>query len=93
MRAPIVRIIDRGDETTVIGAISRRFDGESAQLLRAVLALHARPATRAEVIAGLAALSDDGVVPEGPVDQLINLLEHDGVLVAPRPHVRVPATR
>ena len=93
VRAPIVRIVDRRDETTVLGKVARRFDGASAGLLRALLEIHGRPVSRTDVMARLAELADDGVVPEAPVDQLIALLVEDGVLVAATPIVRIPATR
>jgi SAM-dependent methyltransferase len=55
VRAPVVRIFDRGTSTTVIGPHgARRFDGDSAALLRAVLELHARPIGRSQLLAELA---------------------------------------
>jgi len=95
VRAPVVRIVDHGGSTTVIGPTAvRRFDGDSAALLRAVLEIHARPVGRAQVLAALAAragLELDAVqLPAAPIDELIALLVSDGVLVAaaaamPRP--------
>ena len=88
VRAPIVRIVDRGDTTTVIApAATRRFDGDTAELVRVVLELHARPLARAELLVALAERAG-GPVPEAPIDQLLALLVEDGVLVAPRPIVR-----
>jgi 3-polyprenyl-4-hydroxybenzoate decarboxylase/SAM-dependent methyltransferase len=56
VRAAVVRIVDHGTSTTVIGPHSaRRFDGDSAALLRAVLDLHARPIGRDQLFADLAA--------------------------------------
>src|ERR1043166_1885032 len=56
VRAPVVRIVDRGASTTVIGReVARRFDGDSAELLRAVLDIHALPTSRARLLAELAA--------------------------------------
>ncbi len=87
VRAPVVRIFDRGDTTTVIGNATLAFTGDSAQLVRAVVELYARPLTRAQLFAGLGEISDD--VPEAPVDELVALLEREGVLVA----VRAPAAQ
>jgi len=81
IRAPIVRIVDRGDSSTVIGPRGAlRFDADSAQLLRAVLEICARPTTRAELLAALAERSA-GDVPAQPVDDLLALLIRDGILV------------
>jgi len=55
VRAAVVRIVDHGDSTTVIGPQhARRYAGDSAELLRAVLELHGRPLTRSELFAELA---------------------------------------
>src|SRR5215470_1347834 len=67
VRAPIVRVADRGDETIVIGATgtARQFTGDSAALVRAVLEICSRPVTRAELLAELAARAGEPV-PEAP---------------------------
>ena len=84
VRAAIVRIVDHGESTTVIGPRGAlRFDGDSAGLLRAVLDLHGSPLTRAELLTALAEQSG-GEVPDRPVDELMTLLEREGVLVVPR---------
>jgi len=85
VRAPVVRIVDHGTTTTVIGAQAvRRFDGDSAALLRAVLEIHARPVGRAQLLAELAARAgaEASALPAEPIDQLVALLVADGVLVA-----------
>jgi len=92
VRAPVVRIVDRGDETIVINQLARRFAGDSAALLRAVLAIHMRPTTRSELFAELERLSG-GAVPAQPVDELIALLAGDGVLIAPAPIARAALSR
>jgi SAM-dependent methyltransferase/3-polyprenyl-4-hydroxybenzoate decarboxylase len=100
VRAPVVRIVDHGASTTVIGpTVTRQFDGDSAALLRAVLELHRRPIGRAQLLRGLAALANPRVpgqppedpsrqppeqVSEQPVDELVALLVADGVLVPAR---------
>jgi SAM-dependent methyltransferase len=93
-RAAIVRIIDHGASTTVIGPRGAlRFDGDSAQLLRAVLEIHARPTTRDQLLATLAERSGSDV-PTTPVDELLALLVRDGVLVDARePALPQPGTR
>ncbi len=89
VRAAVVRILDHGDATLVIGPRGvLRFDGESAGLLRAVLELHGTPISRSALLAELAALSGTPV-PEAPVDELLTILEREAVLVAARP----PPTR
>jgi SAM-dependent methyltransferase/3-polyprenyl-4-hydroxybenzoate decarboxylase len=91
-RAAVVRIFDHGDAITILGRVSRRFEGDSAGLLRAVLELHEQPINRDELMHQLAARSG-GVVPEGPVDELCTLLETEGILVVPRPEAARPLTR
>jgi SAM-dependent methyltransferase/3-polyprenyl-4-hydroxybenzoate decarboxylase len=93
VRAPVVKIVDRGASTTVLGPeLVRRFDGDSAALLRAVLEIHARPVGRGELFAELArrAGTPAGELPARPIDELVALLVEDGVLVAARP-APVPA--
>ena len=88
MRAAVVRIVDHGAATTVIGpATVRRFDGDSAALLRAVLDLHLRPINRTQLVVALAAAAGQppDALPAEPIDQLIALLVADGVLIAARP--------
>jgi SAM-dependent methyltransferase len=92
LRAPVVRVVDRGDETTVIGKQVRRFSGDSAALVRAVLEICARPVTRDELFAELAARAG-GEVPAEPVGQLLAMLVEDHVLVEPRPVTAVPLAR
>lgn len=88
----MVRILDHGAATTVIGpSATRRFDGESALLLRAVLDIHARPMSRRQLFEALAVYTGQAVddLPAAPIDELVALLAQDGVLVAPPP----PAVR
>lgn len=85
VRAGVVRIVDRGDEWLVIGPrVTRKLAGDSAELLRAVLEIHARPVTRSELFDELRA-QVGGEFPAAPVDELVAMLVEDGVLVAPRP--------
>jgi len=81
IRAPVVRVFDRGETTTVIGATgTRTFEGDSAALVRAVLEIHGTPCDRARLFAALAQASG-GEVPAAPVDQLVELLVADRVLI------------
>ncbi len=67
VRAPVVRIVDHGASTTVIGpTVTRRFDDDSAALLRAVLELHRRPIGRAQLLQELAALANPRVPGQPP---------------------------
>jgi SAM-dependent methyltransferase len=85
VRAQVVRIVDHGDATMVIGPRGAlRFEGDSAALLRAVLEIHGTPVTRGELFAELAERSA-GDVPEQPVDELVAILERERVIVAARP--------
>jgi SAM-dependent methyltransferase/3-polyprenyl-4-hydroxybenzoate decarboxylase len=93
VRAPVVTIVDHGASTTVLGPERvRRFDGDSAALLRAVLEIHARPVGRSELFAELArrAGTAPGELPAQPIDELIALLVGDGVLVDVRPAPMMP---
>jgi SAM-dependent methyltransferase len=85
VRAPVVRIVDHGDDTIVLGpnGVAHKFSGDSAALVRAVLEISASPVTRAELFAELARRAGD--VPEPPVDELVALLEADHVLLASSP--------
>jgi 3-polyprenyl-4-hydroxybenzoate decarboxylase len=88
VRAPVVKIVDHGASTTVLGReLVRLFEGDSAALLRAVLEIHARPVTRTELFAELArrAGTTPEALPAQPIDELIALLVSEGVLVAARP--------
>jgi SAM-dependent methyltransferase len=83
VRAPIVRIVDRGDTTTILGAKgARTFTGDSAHLVRAVLELHAHPLAKEALLAELAARAG-APVPASIVDELLALLVEDGALIAP----------
>lgn len=88
IRASVVRILDHGDTTTVIGPkATRSYSGDSAELLRAILEIYTREITRDELFGELAQRTG-GEVPPAPVDQLIALLVEDGVLVTPRAPVQ-----
>jgi SAM-dependent methyltransferase/3-polyprenyl-4-hydroxybenzoate decarboxylase len=95
VRAPVVRIFDHGTSTTVIGpAAARRFEGDSAALVRAVLEIHARPVGRAQLLTELAARAgaeSPAQLPAAPIDELVAVLVSDGVLVVARELPSPPA--
>lgn len=96
VRAPVVRIVDHGASTTVLGPeVARRFDGDSAALLRAVLEIHARPVRRAQLLDELAARAGTtpAELPVPPIDELVALLIGDGVLVEAPPVATAAAGR
>jgi 3-polyprenyl-4-hydroxybenzoate decarboxylase len=92
VRAPIVRVADGRDETIVIGAAgtARRYSGDSAELVRAVLDICTRPVTRAELFAALEARAG-GPVPAEPIEQLLALLEEDRIVTRAQALPRPPA--
>jgi SAM-dependent methyltransferase len=83
VRANVVRIVDRGDDITVIGKAVRRFSGDSGALVRAVLEICARPVTREELLAELTERAGREV-PTEPIDQVLEMLAVDQIIVEPR---------
>jgi len=81
VRAAVVRAWDQHGDTTLIGrdGNARRFQAESAALLRAVLEALRAPLTRAELAAEIAAQAG-GADAGAPLDQLIALLLELGVI-------------
>jgi hypothetical protein len=93
VRAPIVRIVDHGDATHVLGPrATRRYDGDSAALVRAVLELFAQPLTTEQLHVALAEQAGADF-PRAPVDALCAQLVEDGVLVVPQPASPRPVGR
>src|SRR5512139_17169 len=91
IRAPIVRIVDHGDTTTILGPRGARvFDGDSAALVRAVLDIHATAVTREALLAELADRAGADV-PAAMIDQLLAILVEDGALVTPVQQARPAA--
>jgi 3-polyprenyl-4-hydroxybenzoate decarboxylase/predicted O-methyltransferase YrrM len=87
-RARVIRAWDHADTTTVLGAdgVQRRFSGDSAELVRAVLGFVRAPRAPADLLAHLAELTGGPVDPRGPVDEILALLEAAGAVR------RAPAT-
>jgi SAM-dependent methyltransferase/3-polyprenyl-4-hydroxybenzoate decarboxylase len=82
VRAAIVRAFDRGDTTTVLGDHGDvlRFSGESAELVRAILAAVVAPQTRESLLARLSELAETEVRWLGAVADTMTHLEAAGVV-------------
>jgi SAM-dependent methyltransferase/3-polyprenyl-4-hydroxybenzoate decarboxylase len=78
----VIRAYDRGDDTTIVGAdgASRRFSGDSAALVRAILEFVAIARTPAELLAHLSTLAEAEVKPEGAVEEALALLLEAGAV-------------
>src|SRR4051812_8242537 len=81
-RARVLRAYDHRDTTTVLGddGALRRFSGDSAELVRAILGLTASPRTPAELLARLSELAGAPVAWDGVVEETIAILEAAGAL-------------
>lgn len=94
VRSSNVRIVDHGEHTTVVardGSI-RRFDGDSARLVRVLLDHSTRPVTRAELLAVIAEASGAPLdaTSVSVVDQALAVLRGTGVLDEPSPEKAPP---
>lgn len=91
-RTQVIRAYDRGGDTTLLGAdgVARRFTGDSAALVRAILAYVTLPRAPAELLAHLSALAETEVRPEGAVEEALALLQEAGAVhrSAPAPAPR-----
>jgi 3-polyprenyl-4-hydroxybenzoate decarboxylase len=87
VRAPHVRIVDHGEQTTIVGRDGslRRLDGDSAQLVRAMLDHTTRPITRTELLGAIARDTAAELDPTAVavIDEATRLLRQSGVLVEP----------
>ncbi len=87
VRAPHVRIVDHGEHTTVVArdGSMRRFDGDSASLVRVLLDHATRPVTRDGLLAAIADAAGGPLDAGGVsvVDEAIAVLRATGVLAAP----------
>ncbi len=81
-RRSALRAYDHGDTTTVLGddGALRRFSGESAELVRAILGLTASARTRPDILRRLSELAGAPVPWNGAVEETIALLEAAGAL-------------
>ena len=89
VRAPHARIVDHGEHTTVIArdGSMRRFEGESAQLVRVLLDHATRAVTRSQLLTAVARATDAELDDSATavVDQALAILRSTGVLIdAPR---------
>jgi 3-polyprenyl-4-hydroxybenzoate decarboxylase len=81
-RARVIRAWDHRGTTTLLGAdgVQRRFSGDSAELVRAVLGFVAARRSPAELLAHLAELTGAPVAAGGVVDEALALLEAAGAV-------------
>lgn len=86
-RAPVIRAYDHDGDTTLLGSdgVARRFTGDSAALVRAILAFVTSPRTPAELLAHLSALAEAEVRPEGAVEEALSLLQEAGAVLRMEP--------
>ncbi len=77
------RVVDHGETTFVLGrdGSAQRLSGDSAALIRAILAFVNRPCTRAELIAHLEAIAEAPIEEPTAVDEAVALLLGAGALV------------
>ncbi len=94
-RARVLRAYDHADTTTILGddGALRRFSGDSAELVRAILGFVAAPHTRDELLAHLTDLAGAPVELAGTVEETLAHLEAAGaVREAARPTAAKPAS-
>ena len=82
VRAPSVRIVDRGDRTTIIGTDGavRQLEGDSAELVRAILNFVAVPREWDALIAHLTELAGETLGEAQSVKDAVALLRSCGVV-------------
>jgi 2-polyprenyl-3-methyl-5-hydroxy-6-metoxy-1,4-benzoquinol methylase/3-polyprenyl-4-hydroxybenzoate decarboxylase len=82
MVSPRARVFDRGEETFVLGAdgIAHKLSGDSAELVRALLALLVRPRARDELLAEVAALAGEPIERPEVIDDALALLQASGAV-------------
>jgi hypothetical protein len=98
-RARVLRAYDHRETTTILGDDGdlRRFSGDSAELVRAILGFVASPRSGEELLAHLSELAGEPIAWTGPVAETMALLEAAGAVrdqapsepVAPRAGPRV----
>jgi SAM-dependent methyltransferase/3-polyprenyl-4-hydroxybenzoate decarboxylase len=94
-RARVLRAYDHADTITILGADGalRRLEGDSAELVRAILGFVATPRSRAELFGHLSELAGAPIDEGGTVAEALALLEAAGAVhaapaPAPRPDAR-----
>jgi 3-polyprenyl-4-hydroxybenzoate decarboxylase len=98
VRAPIVRIVDGKDALTVIGkdGLARRFTGDSADLVRAILRGLESPKSPAALLAELAELAGGPIADPTPIHDALGVLGKAGAVGeerAPPPPRTAPRRR
>jgi len=93
-RARVIRAWDHRGTTTLIGddGLPRRFEGDSAALVRAVLGFVAARRSPSALLAHLAELTGGPVEAAGVVDETLALLEATGAVHRAPPPPRARAT-
>ncbi len=90
--SPFGRVVDHGDDIFVIGAdgTAHQLTGDSAELVRAILAFAGAPRTRDQILAHLEALVGAPIESPQTIDEALALLQSAGALAPPPPSL--PAT-
>jgi SAM-dependent methyltransferase/3-polyprenyl-4-hydroxybenzoate decarboxylase len=84
-------VVDVGESVVILGRDVRRIDGDSAEVTRAVVGFLARPHTRDEVIAHVAALAGTTAAQAAKiVGEVLELLVGAGAIGAPRAATPAP---
>lgn len=83
VRAAVVRVYDRRDEITLLDArgAATRLGGDSAALMRVLLAITREPLTQEEIVARVGALTDQDASASPAVRDAIEVLKRVGALV------------
>ena len=91
-RAQVIRAYDHDGATTILGAdgVARRFTGDSAALVRAILGFVTSPRSPAELLAHLGELAETEVRPGGAVEDALALLEDAGAVQRGAPPSPLP---
>jgi SAM-dependent methyltransferase len=91
-RAQVIRAYDHDGATTLLGSDgkARRFTGDSAVLVRAILGFVTAPRTPAELLAHLSRLAEAEVRPEGAVEEALAILQDAGAVQRGAPPLAEP---
>ncbi len=94
-RARVIRAYDHADTTTLLGedGVVRRFSGDSAELVRAILGFVAATRTPEALLAHLSELAGAPVEAGGVVEETLALLDAAGAVRRPPPPVARPGSR
>src|SRR5690348_3498889 len=94
-RATVIRAYDHRETITFLGrdGVTRRIEGDSAALVRAILEFTTTPRSHEEIRAHIEALSGSPVAEGGVVDDALALLETSGLVEEVRPRAEPPPPR